>query len=728
MTHRFLRRAVPLLCATIAAAAVLTGTGVLTTSTATAATAPAWDGTLWATQLDFDNNGTPWSTASFTALKAKGLNSVEIDMPWNGIEPANGSFNFTELDQELANAASAGIRIVPIFWQSGWSGSPASWITGREVTSTGTQGVQPVWWDPTGQPAYFNYVTTTIRHIAANPGYGGSVLDYGFLDAQWDINGGAGGWAQADIDEFHNTYLPQTFGTIAAFNSANATSFTSFSQVPAAVSGQPLAGVYQAFRAWSVQDTYNRLAVAARAITSTPLYIYFGGHIGNGEPYANNPDIFLKVAKANNVTVIDDAAQSPGLTLMFGSLARAYGVKVAQEWTAPNSNADMSAQAAQWVSNYAMTLPQSGGEDFFIHDGTTKDVIGFPIYTGFVGTLQGMSGSYPQQPAAVYIDYSLAFGNPNGGNLLTPEDAISNVWLGNQASFAVVTSQEVANGAVNLSQFKAILPMNGVDATLRSYQSGGGTLLTSGSQLAQFAPAYAHLDNSGSLQTVPAVASNHQSASITLAVINPTASYNGSVTVSPAGLNLNTGAYHLVNAANGAVLPQQARPNGDLCTSVNAAPATLAQWNIVPGAVPAGTPSACSTSTTAAVSLRAHANNDFVTADNAGASPLIANRTAIGVWEQFDLINNPDGSVSFRAHANNNIVTADNAGAAPLIANRTAVGPWEEFTLINNPDGSVSLRAHANNNIVTADNAGASALIANRTAVGAWEEFDLIHD
>jgi hypothetical protein len=27
-----------------------------------------------------------------------------------------------------------------------------------------------------------------------------------------------------------------------------------------------------------------------------------------------------------------------------------------------------------------------------------------------------------------------------------------------------------------------------------------------------------------------------------------------------------------------------------------------------------------------------------VTADNAGASPLIANRTAIGQWEEFDLI------------------------------------------------------------------------------------------
>jgi hypothetical protein len=83
------------------------------------------------------------------------------------------------------------------------------------------------------------------------------------------------------------------------------------------------------------------------------------------------------------------------------------------------------------------------------------------------------------------------------------------------------------------------------------------------------------------------------------------------------------------------------------------------------------------------ISLRAHANSMIVTADNAGASPLIANRTAIGPWEQFDLIHNSDGSVSFRAHANNMIVTADNAGASPLIANRTAIGPWEEFDLIN---------------------------------------------
>ncbi|HWG24155.1 fascin domain-containing protein, partial [Actinospica sp.] len=84
--------------------------------------------------------------------------------------------------------------------------------------------------------------------------------------------------------------------------------------------------------------------------------------------------------------------------------------------------------------------------------------------------------------------------------------------------------------------------------------------------------------------------------------------------------------------------------------------------------------------------------------------------------------------ISLRAHANGDIVTADNTGTSPLIANRTAIGTWEEFDLINNSDGSVSLRAHANGDIVTADNTGTSPLIANRTTIGTWEEFDLIHD
>jgi hypothetical protein len=130
---------------------------------------------------------------------------------------------------------------------------------------------------------------------------------------------------------------------------------------------------------------------------------------------------------------------------------------------------------------------------------------------------------------------------------------------------------------------------------------------------------------------------------------------------------------------------------------------------------------------TSVISLRARANNMYVCADNAGASPLIANRTTIGAWEQFDLLAAGGGNIALRAHANNQIVCAENAGASALIANRTAVGGWETFQLIHNADGTVSLRSLANNNYVTAENAGAGALIANRTAIGPWESFDLVN-
>lgn len=127
------------------------------------------------------------------------------------------------------------------------------------------------------------------------------------------------------------------------------------------------------------------------------------------------------------------------------------------------------------------------------------------------------------------------------------------------------------------------------------------------------------------------------------------------------------------------------------------------------------------------VSLKAHANGNYVDAADSSTS-LIADATSIGAAETFDLLNNADGSVSLRAHSDQDYVTAEGGGSAPLIANRTTIGPWEKFDLIRNTDGSISFRSHANNDIVTADNYGSSPLIANRTAIGPWEEFDLIYD
>jgi hypothetical protein len=123
-------------------------------------------------------------------------------------------------------------------------------------------------------------------------------------------------------------------------------------------------------------------------------------------------------------------------------------------------------------------------------------------------------------------------------------------------------------------------------------------------------------------------------------------------------------------------------------------------------------------------SIKANANGQFVSAANTGAT-LIANKTTVGVSEQFDIISLPDGNVALKSKGNGMYVTAENAGNNPLAANRTAVGPWEEFTKADEGGGQVSFKAKANGKYVTAENAGAAALIANRTAVGPWEKFTL---
>ncbi|MFE2431679.1 xylosidase [Streptomyces sp. NPDC059373] len=124
------------------------------------------------------------------------------------------------------------------------------------------------------------------------------------------------------------------------------------------------------------------------------------------------------------------------------------------------------------------------------------------------------------------------------------------------------------------------------------------------------------------------------------------------------------------------------------------------------------------------ITLRARANNDYVTAENAGADPLIANRTSAGPWEQFDVVDAGSGNIALRAKINGKYVTAENAGADPLIANRASIGAWETFKLVTNSSGTVSLLARINGKYVTAENGGDKALIANRTSIGTWEQFD----
>jgi subtilisin family serine protease len=179
------------------------------------------------------------------------------------------------------------------------------------------------------------------------------------------------------------------------------------------------------------------------------------------------------------------------------------------------------------------------------------------------------------------------------------------------------------------------------------------------------------------------------------------------------------GAAALLLATNPAMTPQQVHDavvNGAVTGAVGN-PGIASPNKLVQVGAAAATPATV-------IRMRARANGLVVTADPAGKSPLIANRTATGPWEEFDVVDAGAGFIGLRAHANGRYVTAESGGASPLIANRTSIGPWEKFKITTNGDGSISLLANANGKYVTAEGAGAAPLIANRNSIGPWEKFE----
>jgi len=116
-------------------------------------------------------------------------------------------------------------------------------------------------------------------------------------------------------------------------------------------------------------------------------------------------------------------------------------------------------------------------------------------------------------------------------------------------------------------------------------------------------------------------------------------------------------------------------------------------------------------------------NHQFVSADNQGASPLVANRGAAQAWETFTVMHNSDGTISFQAVANNKYVTADLNQETKLIARATEIQAWEKFRKIDRGNGKVALQAVANNLYVSADFNKGAVLYANRPSASGWEEF-----
>jgi endo-1,4-beta-xylanase len=99
------------------------------------------------------------------------------------------------------------------------------------------------------------------------------------------------------------------------------------------------------------------------------------------------------------------------------------------------------------------------------------------------------------------------------------------------------------------------------------------------------------------------------------------------------------------------------------------------------------------------VALKARYNNLYLCAQldvNADA-PLYANRSAVGLWEKYYMVDLGGGQVAFRSAATGKYVCAEDAGASQAVANRISIDRWETFDLKNlsGITNGITLKNHA---------------------------------
>jgi beta-glucanase (GH16 family) len=125
--------------------------------------------------------------------------------------------------------------------------------------------------------------------------------------------------------------------------------------------------------------------------------------------------------------------------------------------------------------------------------------------------------------------------------------------------------------------------------------------------------------------------------------------------------------------------------------------------------------------------IRASANGLIVSADqNRGTwAPLVADRSTVDAWEQFQEVDGGGGFIAFRSIGTGLFVSADQNRANALVADRGAIGTWEQFTWTDIAGGAFTLKGRALNRFVSADLARASfaPLVCDRQAASTWEQF-----
>ena len=526
----------------------------------------------WWVQIDYmkhssdpalaDTPRVPWADSDFADFARRGMNGAEINLTWDEIEPQRGKYNFELLDRYLASAARANIGLYLIFWESVWAKNPPKWITVRDITSDGFPALQPPWWDEDSRKAYFDYVARTIEHVNGKPGFGGLFANYGWLDAMWGPvpkgSHGFTGYAPADVQAFYR-WLPSAYKSLGAFNSRWHTTYDDWSHIPVPKPGDPLFAVYQEFRHESVIQTYDELSKLVRARTKAPMLYYWGGGIGGGGGPAvlgNDPDIFFKAAKRYDAIVVLDDADNSGIALMFGSLARSYGVPLLQEWT-PESHG-LREETGRWLGHLGFGSPFEIGGDFFIYptafqQGYADAWVEFQAWHGTVAQIKGQT---PEQPVAVLVPtYKIAV-NPDRNSFPRLNELFGEFWRTNHVLPHFITDQQVADGVVNLEKFVAVVDLGNERAELPALKAYGEKhkVLENLSQTLPLLHPYVTLDPSYNfLEVLPVV--DGDSVWLTLANCNEKEAYYGVISFDPEAVGLKRGSYDVEDVRRGLAAP-----------------------------------------------------------------------------------------------------------------------------------------------------------------------------
>ena len=129
-------------------------------------------------------------------------------------------------------------------------------------------------------------------------------------------------------------------------------------------------------------------------------------------------------------------------------------------------------------------------------------------------------------------------------------------------------------------------------------------------------------------------------------------------------------------------------------------------------------------------------NGQYMVAEGGGGGDVNANRSAIGPWEKFTIVDLNGGSlnagdpVAFRTDSGHYLQAAGNGGG-PMRAEGAAAGAWETFVIVDQNGGSLEsgdpIALQFNGTwFVCAEGGGGQEVNVNRTAIGSWETFVII--